>query len=168
MAPGEGFIRNYPDLFLICDKYRIPGLPGIRDRWCAENVVSYRISHRRGLWACHRWRPVPHTIGWTRGMSDVDRAAALDDFIADLNAAWKLAGPPSYTHLRTLSKKVRESAQALGLRVMELPESTTQEILSGQRRGVPKWQWVASFHTVLRVAVADAGLNPDSLGALED
>ncbi len=99
-------------------------------------------------------------------MSDADRAPALRAFIADLNTAWKTAGPPSYTDLRKLSRQVRQSTHGAGLRV-ELAESTTQEILSGQRRGLPKWQWVASFLAVLRVAAAESDVNPDSLGTLE-
>lgn len=97
-------------------------------------------------------------------MPDRDRAA-LDNFIADLRRGWTLAGPPSYEEFRKLSMRVKGPAEADGL---WLSRSTTQDILAGRRQQPPKWRWVARFITVLRVAAKEAGVDPNSIGTLEE
>src|SRR5919197_4325648 len=100
-------------------------------------------------------------------MSDENRArAALRDFIADLNAAWEAAGPPSYARLEKLSIDFNSSDQAGGLRIRVLAASTTHEILRGKRRSLPEWPWVVSFVNVLRVAAVEHGLNPEVVGSI--
>lgn len=101
-------------------------------------------------------------------MSDDDRAPALKHFIAELNGIWRAAGPPSYAEFEAISRKFTQPVQPSGLRVMTLPHATTQGILTGQRRTLPKWPWVASFVTVLRAVAARNGINPESLGTLAD
>ncbi|MFC0038293.1 sel1 repeat family protein [Actinomadura rayongensis] len=75
---------------------------------------------------------------------------ALDDFVAELNALYILAGC-TLPYLRRHSQDV-------------LIESTTSEILAGHRARVPKLPWVAAFVTACRAAVGEAGLDPDDLG----
>jgi hypothetical protein len=102
-------------------------------------------------------------------MSDDNRArAALRDFIAELNAAWEAAGPPSYARLEKLSIAFSSSEQAGGLRLRVLAASTTHEILRGKRRSLPEWGWVVSFVNVLRVAAVENGLDPDVVGTIAD
>lgn len=102
-------------------------------------------------------------------MSDDNRAhAALRDFIAELNAAWEAAGPPSYARLEKLSISFGSSEQAGGLRLRVLAASTTHEILRGKRRSLPEWGWVVSFVNVLRFAAVENGLDPDLVGTIAD
>lgn len=97
-------------------------------------------------------------------MPHSDRAA-LDGFIAELRRVWTMAGPPSYQDFEKLSISVKGPAEGGDL---WLPRSTTQEILSGRRRHPPKWRWVIRFITVLRVAAAEAGVDPDRIGTLAE
>src|SRR5918992_3903844 len=100
-------------------------------------------------------------------MSDANRAhAALRDFIAELNAAWEAAGPPSFARLEKLSISFGSTDQAGGLRLRVLAASTTHEILRGKRRSLPEWGWVVSFVKVLRFAAAENGLDPDAVGTI--
>ena len=102
-------------------------------------------------------------------MSDDNRAhAALRDFIAELNAAWEAAGPPSYSRLEKLSISFGSSEQAGGLRLRVLAASTTHEILRGKRRSLPEWGWVVAFVNVLRFASVENGLDPDVVGTIAD
>lgn len=91
--------------------------------------------------------------------------AAVDGFITELRRVWKMAGPPSYQDFEKLSMKVKGSAEAGG---MYLPRSTTQDILAGRRQQPPRWRWVATFITVLRMAAAEVGVDPGSLGTLAE
>jgi Domain of unknown function (DUF5753) len=101
-------------------------------------------------------------------MPDDERAPALDSFIADLNAAYRLAGPPTYGTVEKLSRHVKRVPELPGLRIEELSASTTNEILIGKRCRMPRWQWVASFLAILRVLAAEGGIDPNSLGSLTD
>jgi hypothetical protein len=101
-------------------------------------------------------------------MPDYDQASALESFIAELNRVWSMAGPPSYAELRRLSRQLQGQIQPSGLQVEPLAASTAHEILTGQRCRPPRWQWVASFVTVLRAAAAKGGVNPESIGSLEE
>jgi len=102
-----------------------------------------------------------------QGMSKGNRP--VEGFIAELNKAWRAAGPPtSFAAVEKLSNKITMPVDPSGLKVMTLADSTTHAILSGQRRGLPKWPWVASLITVLRAAAAQAGLNPMRVGTLEE
>ncbi|HEU5161402.1 MAG TPA: hypothetical protein VFU43_30710 [Streptosporangiaceae bacterium] len=99
----------------------------------------------------------------------MDRQAAVaaqDNFIAELNAAWEAAGPPSYARLERLSLRVSGGLHGLRLRV--LAASTTQAILSGRRKRLPEWGWVASFVNGLRLAAAENGLDPDVIGTIQE
>ncbi|HEU5157772.1 MAG TPA: hypothetical protein VFU43_12325 [Streptosporangiaceae bacterium] len=93
---------------------------------------------------------------------------ALRDFIAELNAAWEAAGPPSYARLEKLSISMGSGEQAGGLRLRVLAASTTHEILRGKRRSLPEWGWVVSFVNVLRAAAAENGLDPDVVGTIAE
>jgi hypothetical protein len=102
-------------------------------------------------------------------MPDDNRAiVALRNFIAELNAAWEAAGPPSYARLEKLSLDFSSSEQAGGLRLRVLAASTTHEILRGKRRSLPEWAWVVSFINVLRVAAVENGLDPDVVGTIAE
>jgi hypothetical protein len=102
-------------------------------------------------------------------MPDDDRAkAALYNFIAELNAAFEAAGPPSYARLETLSEHFGETELNPRLRVRVLATSTTHDILTGKRRSLPDWWWVVSFVSVLRVAAVENGLDPDTVGSVEE
>jgi hypothetical protein len=89
--------------------------------------------------------------------------AALDGFIDELRRVWVIAGPPTYQDFEKLSMKVSGPAETGG---MCLPRSTTQDVLAGRRQQPPKWRWVARFITVLRVAAAEAGVDPGCVGTL--
>jgi hypothetical protein len=100
-------------------------------------------------------------------MSD-DRAPALKRFVNDLNETWTTAGPPSFAELEAMSMKFIWPREASKLQVLVLAHATTQGILAGRRRSLPKWSWVASFITVLRAIAAKNGVAPDSLGTLAE
>lgn len=100
-------------------------------------------------------------------MPNYDRVA-LESFVAELHRVWTMAGPPSYADLEILSARVKGPTQETGPRMQVLPKSTTQEILTGRRHQPPRWQWVSRFWAVLRVAAAEAGVDPDSLGTLAE
>src|SRR5919198_2027046 len=101
-------------------------------------------------------------------MSDAARALALKHFVAELNRIWKAAGPPSFAEFEAMSRKFTQPLRPSGLRVLVLAHATTQGILAGRRRTLPKWPWVASFVIVLRTVAARNGINPDSIGTLEE
>jgi hypothetical protein len=103
-------------------------------------------------------------------MADDNRAqVALHDFIAELNAAWEAAGPPSFARLEKLSIDLRAAEQQPGgLRLRVLAASTTHEILRGKRRSLPEWGWVVSFVNVLRIAAVENGLDADVVGTVAD
>lgn len=85
---------------------------------------------------------------------------ALEDFRAALWWAWTQAGPVSYNEFEKVSKKVLGSAF--------LPASTVHGILKAKgRRRPPAWVWVLQFWKVLRVAAAEHGVDPESLGTLD-
>ena len=100
-------------------------------------------------------------------MPDDDRPPALKRFVADLNEIWTAAGPPSFAEFEAMSRRFTQPVDS-GLRVQVLVHSTTQGILAGRRRSLPKWPWVASFVAVLRIVAAQNGVDPDSLGHLAD
>ncbi|PZG41418.1 transcriptional regulator [Spongiactinospora gelatinilytica] len=101
-------------------------------------------------------------------MSDGANAPALREFIAELNRARCAAGPPTYAELERRSKHCEAPYAGPRPAVQPLRVSTTHDILTGRRRGLPRWQWVASFITVLHVLAAEAGLDPAAIGALEE
>lgn len=100
-------------------------------------------------------------------MRDSDRAA-VDEFVAELRRVWTMAGPPSYEDFRKLSMRVPGPARTGWQAATVLSRSTTQDILAGRRQHPPRWQWVARFLTVLKVAAAEAGVDPASLGTLAE
>lgn len=93
-----------------------------------------------------------------------DRARILDDYITGLKEAWKLTGSLSFKELERLSSRFVGQPHPSGVRVIMLAHSTTQQIFTRKRAGLPKWRWVASLHIVLRAAAVDAGTDPDRLG----
>ncbi|MDL4774068.1 DUF5753 domain-containing protein [Actinomadura xylanilytica] len=102
-------------------------------------------------------------------MPDDDRARALDAFIAELNRAWKIAGPPTYAVLEELSRRLEsDSLPVFGVRVIALPKSTVNDLLKCRRRRAPRWQLVASFWALLRVVAIEGSVNPDRLGTLDE
>lgn len=101
-------------------------------------------------------------------VSNDDPAAVLARFVSGLKDIWIKAGPPTFHEVETLSRKFATPVQARTLRVEELKRSTTQRILSGQGKTMPKWPWVASLVTVLRVIACQNGVDPADLGTLEE
>jgi hypothetical protein len=102
-------------------------------------------------------------------MPDDDRAsAALHNFITELNEAWEAAGPPSYAEFERLSARFNGPEQAPRQRVRVLAASTTHDILTGKRRTLPQWEWVASFVAVLRVVAIRTGLDPGVVGTVAE
>jgi hypothetical protein len=123
-------------------------------------VVHLRTT---GLWP-------PLVIEKLKGseMPDDDRELAQKWFIAELNTIWMAAGPPSFAEFEILSAKLAQPLPPSGLRMVVLTHSTTQRILAGQGRTLPKWQWIASFVTVLRAVAARNGVDQECLGTLEE
>jgi hypothetical protein len=102
-------------------------------------------------------------------MSENGRARALDAFIDELNRLRQAAGPPSYARMERLSRRLENAAEtASGVRVITLARSTTNDILTGDRRARPKWEWVASYWAVLRLIAEQNGMDPARLGTLEE
>jgi tetratricopeptide (TPR) repeat protein len=85
-------------------------------------------------------------------------------FIGELRKLRRDCGNPSYAQLRRLSQQCARP----GLRLRELTETTTQEILAGKRTGLPDWAWVAAYVTACRAAAAELALDPARLGTIED
>ncbi|MFI0367959.1 DUF5753 domain-containing protein [Actinomadura sp. 1N219] len=100
--------------------------------------------------------------------SSDDPAVVLARFLSGLNDIWIQAGPPSYAEVEALSRKFATPVQGRTLRVEELKRSTIQRILSRQGKTLPKWPWVASLVTVLRVIASQNGVAPDDLGTLDE
>jgi hypothetical protein len=95
--------------------------------------------------ACGRWGDTSalviddlHIFERT-GMSDGDRAPVLKLFVDELNMIWREAGPPSFAEVEAMSRKFTRPIQPSGLRVLVLAHATTQGILAGRRRTLPKW-----------------------------
>jgi hypothetical protein len=97
-------------------------------------------------------------------MSDVPARPPHQAFVDQLRKLRRDCGNPSYAQLRRLSQ---QSARP-GLRLRELTETTTQEILAGKRVGLPDWAWVAAFVQACRAAAAELALDPAQLGTVED
>jgi hypothetical protein len=97
---------------------------------------------------------------------DANRAAALQNFIEQLNELYQRAGPPKLSRLRQLSEQVVVRQGVTGLRV--LAESTTSDILSGKRSRFPDWPWVASFVTACWMAATETAIDPGQLGSVEE
>lgn len=102
-------------------------------------------------------------------MSEDGRERALEAFIDELNRVRQTAGPPSYAKMERLSRRLENAGEtASGVRVITLARSTTNDILTGDRRDRPKWEWVASYWAVLRLIAEQSGVDPDRLGTLEE
>lgn len=99
-------------------------------------------------------------------MRDANSAAALQNFIEQLNELYQRAGPPKLSRLRQLSEQVVVRQGVTGLRV--LAESTTSDILSGKRSRFPDWPWVASFVTACWMAATETAIDPGHLGSVEE
>ena len=99
-------------------------------------------------------------------MRDAGGAAALRDFVEQLNELYQRAGPPKLSRLRQLSEQVVVRQGVTGLRV--LAESTTSDILSGKRTRFPDWPWVASFVTACWMAATETAIDPGHLGSVEE
>jgi hypothetical protein len=119
--------------------------------------------------SCREREPWTTTIGRVSVMSEYGRDRSLHAFIDDLNTVRRAAGPPSYTQMERLSRRLENAAEtASGVRVITLARSTTNDILTGDRRDRPKWEWVASFWAVLRLIAEQNGIDPARLGSLEE
>ena len=94
--------------------------------------------------------------------------SALRRFIADLNRARNAAGTPSCARLEALSAQLAKDNRHHGVEVIVLANSTTNEILGGQRAGAPKWPWVFSFVMALHAAARKAGVPAGSIGTIEE
>jgi hypothetical protein len=103
-----------------------------------------------------------------RDMPDDDNGVILGRFIADLNHARAAAGMPSYARLAQLSLQLYQERRSKDVDLRVLSRSTTQEILTGQREGVPPWPWVLSYVTVLRFVAKKAGVRAESIGGIAD
>ena len=99
-------------------------------------------------------------------MRDASSAAALRNFVEQLNELYQRAGPPKLSRLRQLSEQVVVRQGVTGLRV--LAESTTSDILSGKRTRFPDWPWVASFVTACWMAATETAIDPGHLGSVEE
>jgi len=99
-------------------------------------------------------------------MRDANSAAALRNFVEQLNELYQRAGPPKLSRLRQLSEQVVVRQGVTGLRV--LAESTTSDILSGKRTRFPDWPWVASFVTACWMAATETAIDPGHLGSVEE
>ncbi|MEV3986262.1 hypothetical protein [Nonomuraea sp. NPDC049758] len=84
-----------------------------------------------------------------------EQSAAHRAFIAQLNELREQAGSPALAHLRMLSRNPLPN----GSKGRELAASTTQEILSGKRRRLPAWIWVASYVSACHQAAQEGNLN---------
>ncbi|MER7130109.1 hypothetical protein [Streptosporangium saharense] len=93
-------------------------------------------------------------------MAHSHHVATLRAFIAQLNELRELAGFPTLSDLRRIS---RSSGKNPGL-ARELTESTTHDILSGKRKRVPGWPWVSSFVAACTTAAEQTGLDVSALG----
>jgi hypothetical protein len=101
-------------------------------------------------------------------MADHDYQAGLDGFVDDLRRVLRAVGGPSYAKLDHLSAQVVRQRPPGSFSLVTLPSSTTSEILSGQRKQVPKWPWVLTFLTVLQVAAQQGGIDPAVVGTLDE
>ncbi|MGV9771148.1 hypothetical protein ACWDS7_03920, partial [Streptosporangium sp. NPDC003464] len=97
-------------------------------------------------------------------MVEQHRVAARCAFIEQLNELCELAGSPTLSELRRLSVRVDGG----GGRRRELAESTTNDILTGKRKRVPDWSWVASFVIACHMAAEQTHLDVRELGSLQD
>ncbi|MFC5753106.1 hypothetical protein [Actinomadura rugatobispora] len=95
----------------------------------------------------------------------VDRGdEAVEGFAEVLRRGWSAAGPPTYGRVRTMS----ERSDLVGS-VCSLPKSTVHGVISGKKRQqLPQWRWVYSFLVVLREIAKEDGLDPDTVGTVEE
>jgi len=90
------------------------------------------------------------------------RPPALVAFTDALWLAWTRGGPLSYQEF------AKRSGQVLGAK-NALSRTTVHGVFHDLRRQYPpRWPWVSRFWTVLRVIAAEHGIDPDSLGSLEE
>ena len=71
-----------------------------------------------------------------------------DAFIALLKACHEESGRPSYTVLAAISQELPQlytPAPGTKCHFLPLPVSTISEVLGGKRKGLPPFDWVASF-----------------------
>ncbi len=71
-----------------------------------------------------------------------------DAFIAHLRAFHQECGGPSFRNLQRISRDLRTLYQAQGdaaYLLVELSRTAISEILGGKRKGLPSFDWVASF-----------------------
>jgi hypothetical protein len=102
-------------------------------------------------------------------MSDGAHAdSALRRFIADLNRARHAAGRPSCARLEALSAQLAKENRHRGVELIVLANSTTNEILGGQRAGAPKWPWVFSYVMALQAAARKAGVPVGNIGTMDE
>ncbi|MEV7011991.1 hypothetical protein [Streptosporangium sp. NPDC051022] len=93
-------------------------------------------------------------------MAEQHRVAALCAFVGQLKELYDLAGSPTLAHLRKLSRTAGCDPGAL----RELAESTTHDVLTGNRKKVPEWPWVISFVTACTLAAEQTRLDVSAMG----
>lgn len=94
-------------------------------------------------------------------MPDDERASALEAFTSALRRAWAKAGPVTYKEFEKQSKKILGAGY--------LSHSTVHSVLADPDRSwPPRWEWVLRFWKVLEAVAALHGIDPASLGTLEE
>jgi hypothetical protein len=97
-------------------------------------------------------------------MTEEARVAACRAFLAQLKMLHDQAGSPTMSELQKLSGGGGDNGRQHRL----LARSTTHDILTGRRKKVPSWPWVASFVTACHAAAEQTGLPTENMGTLTD
>lgn len=97
-----------------------------------------------------------------------DGYMTLERLLAYLNQALRTAGHPSYFQLEQVSGQLVQDSRGTEIKPIVLTHSNTQQILTGQRKSVPKWIWLLSYVVTLQAVAKSAGIPPEGIGTIEE
>lgn len=100
-------------------------------------------------------------------MTERERERILREFRAALNAAWLASGVSSYGAAEKASRELAPRLAAQGRQIQLLHDSTICDHLKGPRLRLPRWPFVLSLITVLRVIAERNGVDPGRVGGID-
>jgi hypothetical protein len=92
----------------------------------------------------------------------------VEAFSQKLHAAYHKAGISSYNAFAARSDKINRAMHSDTGKHTYVSRSAAYKTLTGKRERLPSWDQVAQFVRVFRAEAADRGIDPDSVGTMDE